>query len=191
MNALLAWNLAAVGDKHRKVLLPREFVTSIAEYFMSYRRTREELINRRVSATAWHEVDERISAALSTHRMVQVAYGPRCAVCRLEHGMNASLRQAGMAKNVLLCSKYNIPAHPYIPWNSTRQIHRMKEFEGLSRFEILHTDEGMTLWTRNSEGRHRYTPRQSYPIVKRLREFHGATRRSGERQRPAVDDDFK
>jgi hypothetical protein len=126
---------------------------------------------------------QRPCTTFSEHRQQQItAYGSRCAVCRLELGMKKDLGQQGLAKNVVNCCLCCIPAHPYVPKGSNRQIHKMQQFEGLTCFEILHTDEGMAIWARNKGDRMKYSPCMSHPVVMDLREFHGLPRRKAKRK---------
>ena len=62
-------------------------------------------------------VDSRITTSLAVHKMANVKYGARCAVCLLEYRLKNSLGQIGMAKNdchVLCVPDPSSPLHTSI-----------------------------------------------------------------------------
>ena len=82
----------------------------------------------------------------------------------------------GLTSDVILCSICEVPLHSTIPdlATSTRKIHQLEYFRGMTCFEIFHSPEGKTVWNRHPRGsQKRSTPVFSSAIVMELRVVHG------------------
>ena len=186
MNAHIAWNLAAKEDNGKTPFSRHQFMNIVAIQFMKYISDNEQ------DETGTPQSKQDVSAWATEHKMesLPTKVVERCAVCRLETNMDKSLGQANMAKNVLMCSKCKIPAHPAVPTNSNRRIHQLEQFKGLSCFAILHSEDGNSIWTRRPEGQNpRYTVSFSSPIVQDLRSYHGLSRKQKRKRRSSGESD--
>ena len=179
MNALIAWNMAATGNSNKTPLVRHQFMTYIAEEFMDYV---DDNVAGNPRADGYAQGGE---SWRKDHKMIPCVYGSRCAVCRLETNMDSSIGQANMAKNVVMCSHCNIPAHPTVPTQSNRQIHQLPKFVGMSCFEILHSEDGKKIWTRIPDAignQPRYAVARGTEIVQELRQHYGLTPRTVRRR---------
>jgi hypothetical protein len=173
MNSLIAWNMAAARQGTTKEkLLRHQFMSFVAEEFMDYEDQTLLGDSPRMSPR------RRKETCITDHHMVTVRSGTRCAVCRMELNMNPSLGQEGLSTNIVQCLECRIPVHSIRVEDSNRQIHQLPQFQGLSCFAIIHTEDGQALWKCHAcTARVSFSPVPLHPIFIQLREFHGLSGR--------------
>ena len=180
MNAVFAWNMAAKEDPSKNKVLRHEFMHDISEDMMEYKDESTQAASEAASSSdnqAWS----------SEHTMENCDYRQRCAVCKLE--ANLDKVQGQVAKKVVVCKKCRIPAHPAVQDQSNKMIHQMPEFQGMSCFAILHSEEGRKIWIPRPEGKQRYSVNRSSRIVQEIRQHHGMTPRTVRSRRSSEDDE--
>ncbi|CAB9517121.1 unknown protein [Seminavis robusta] len=144
LNALVAWNLSVDEDrlKIRNRLLRHEFMMTVAESLLEYDEPDD--IPEKESGVSKKD-------PMADHRQLEVPKGtgrPKCIVCRLECGnfFGNLISEAGIKRNVSVCSICKVPAHNCVPADSPRKIHRLPQFKGKTCFEIAHTPDGLSMW---------------------------------------------
>ena len=112
----------------------------------------------------------------NTHKPIHDKRRPWCAVCYLEYRWVVDRKEEfgiGLKSGVARCSKCGVAAHSTVQVDSTRQIHQVDSFQGLSCFEIMHTELGQQLW-RASGGNNGSTQLlRTHPIVRKICSFYG------------------
>ncbi|CAB9517268.1 hypothetical protein SEMRO_845_G209950.1 [Seminavis robusta] len=138
---------------------------------------------------------------MADHRPLEVVKGagrPKCIVCRLECGsfFGSMISEAGIKRNVSVCSVCKVPAHNCVPADSPRQIHRLPQFKGKTCFEIAHTPDGLNMWPIRKNLDHKQGPRshcRTCKVWQLVREMHGLPakeqRQGGKRKRNETAND--
>ena len=172
LNSLIAWNIAASDPDLKRIRMQRyEFYTWIAESLLHYK-------DRNVEPPTPEAVRdgkaEGILGDSTIHRPVATVGRQRCAVCKLECNI-AKIGEGNLRKNIVGCSDCRIHAHNHILKNPLR-IHTMTQFEGLTCFEIAHSEEGRCIWVQDESDNKKTVPyrvKYSHRVVQELRSSYG------------------
>jgi translation initiation factor 1 (eIF-1/SUI1) len=130
------------------------------------------------------------------HRPVNIKddKNSRCMVCRIENNINPKEVDAkGLRTNLVKCACCGVTAHNYIvEEDSTRRIHKVGCFAGMTCFDIMHARQGFAMWKRNEDDSSKRSSAHlivSHPIYKDLREAHGLSRELTRKRRKPGDGD--
>ena len=187
LNTLFAWNASTLEVTHRKRLLRHEMMSVIAQYMMNFRDltiiASPQLMSGRTNV---QDVDGE------NHVPVVVSSNNRCVVCRLEHIMDEKIGGRGMTRCVARCVRCGVLAHPYMPTDSNREIHKLECFQGMSCFQIAHSKEGRDIWKESFQRkRKQFSVNKKNPIVIKLQRLHGfeAAIRDSRKRKKIADED--
>ena len=187
LNTLFAWNASTLEVTHRKRLLRHEMMSVIAQYMMNFRDltiiASPQLMSGRTNV---QDVDGE------NHVPVVVSSNNRCVVCRLEHIMDEKIGGRGMTRCVARCVRCGVLAHPYMPTDSNREIHKLECFQGMSCFQIAHSKEGRDIWKESFQRkRKQFSINKKNPIVIKLQRLHGfeAAIRDSRKRKKIADED--
>ena len=181
LNAFIGWNLgAAITGSTRFSLKQNEFYTIVAERLLFFKEAVPNNLPAGMEMTAANQYLEG-----ERHRAMQcLRKNARCSVCALETNMDP-----GKAGGVSVCSKCGCVTHNFIPVAVEGQhVHDIKEFDGLTCFESMHSKAGQAIWkTSNSGNGVSYSVMHGHPIVQAIRVRHGLPPRK-KRKNPSTDD---
>ncbi len=120
------------------------------------------------------------SSGKNTHKPVEARNTQvKCVVCKLESGEGLGgkgIGQKGLTSKVSTCLDCKVSAHTFVPSDDRkRKIHSLPAFANKTCYEIIHTEEGHSLWERrdHSNGKVPYSTQTSHPIYQHLRQQCG------------------
>ena len=196
LNAYIAWNLSTKPGPNRapgRMELTRaKFYTIVAQEMCAYEEEKndfEEDIIEPSQQRRSNDCGDHIPLADDDHKR-------RCTVCLVEYRMkSAELGSKGLFRCVAKCSKCDLAAHTMRVFDFGRRgwrIHNLQPFQGLTCFEILHSDVGKQIWRPSEDrksGRFSYTTSRKHPLILSLRKSHGFDKLKRKRKRGDEIDD--
>ena len=119
---------------------------------------------------------------------------PWCVVCRLKTGIvndYKKLTLKGIRSNVGYCAKCKMCAHTVCVNDNCRKIFDIPEFKGKTCFDIMHSELGCELWSRNKSvgDKKSYTVKTNHPVYIELRSTHGKGPKKRTRQQAGSSND--
>jgi hypothetical protein len=187
LNAFIAWNLSAEKRSLKRNRLSRHhFFQYVAQSLCSYtdnvNPTEEDAeYGARPQATFAQRIELAVDATNTTMQTSKTNcdHAPQkpnkpatCQVCNMESKWFLSIKEwrRQTRANVSRCLECGIAAHAQVQMDSTRKIHSLQQFKGLSCWEIMHTPLGYNVWPRPNK---KPNLARSHPIVCKLRALHG------------------
>eukprot|EP00797_Seminavis_robusta_P022319 Sro354_g124780.2 (640) ;mRNA; r:32565-34484 len=186
MNAQIAWNLSAQekASRNRNELKRHEFMLFVAESLLEY--------DEPEAITATKQTQEDPMKGHLPLQPKKASSRQRCIVCRLESGkyFDPTLGASGIRSGLSVCSVCGVFAHNHIVTESDRHIHKLKQFQNMTCFEIAHHPDGLALWPIR-DANHTKGPRSTCrkaPVWRSLRKLYGKSevetrKHSGKRKR--------
>jgi hypothetical protein len=195
LNAYVAWNMNAESSPNHHELTYFEFMLCLVEEFMNYDGEEnddtasddEETSQQLVSITTVTDTDYQ---HCSGHRPCKETHPPEndnkrkicCPVCLLEKGMRRKLKISDTRgkgseiskRNLVKCKtcEHEVWLHDTVA-PCERKIFELREFRGLTCFQIYHHDKTDGLWGKPGvDGSKRSNPKASHPLYQQIRQMY-------------------
>ena len=165
LNALVVWNESALDNSlHRSMLKRFEFYEYCAQRMLNYKDKESPIAPERL-----------VTRYQSNHVPSEAVKKTKCIVCKLEHGLGLGgkdLKLGGLTTNIVTCATCKISAHNFAV-TKKRKIHSLPCFEGMTCWQIAHSEVGNQLWLQSKgEVGHSYGIQTTHAIYGRLRELY-------------------
>ena len=186
LNSLVGWNLSSKEHRsNRRELKRHEFFTWVAEAMLTHK---DPTLNAR-SPEQVRDATASLCVGTFAHRPKQAPNRSRCAVCKLDSNCDKNASGVMDATHCCAAPTCGRTAHEGF-LAAPRKIHNLQAFQGMTCFEILHSDVGKAVW--KHKGAERATAKEKlcsvnygHPVVQDLRTMHG---RQAKSQKPSRGD---
>jgi hypothetical protein len=87
--------------------------------------------------------------------------------------MDNTIGQKGLTTNVVRCAACGLHAHNVFLPKSNRKIHQLPQFDGLTCFEIAHSEPAKGMWSTNNDGKIKNSVAHNHEVMQELRSMYG------------------